>query len=203
MKQKRKRQAQQWPWSARRFDYIVDAPMENILAALNQYKEVHSSGCFISFSPTRVNISPTKTGQEYGLQINKRTGKNLDVVLKAHVESLDANYTRIHGIARTELATLIIMGFLFCTHVVGAGLIGGILGRNPFMLLFGCFSVLIFVSFFAALTSGINKMIQELEEVICKAEYGNEQQWIQKKKHPSYDGADDFQLKKRGKSHAV
>ena len=202
MKQKRKRQVQQWPWSVRRFDYIVDAPMENTLAALNQYKE-DNSGCFISFNPTRVNIDPTKTGQEYGLRINKRTGNNLDIVLKAQVESLDANYTRIHGIARTELATLIIMGILFCTHVLGVGFIGGILGKSSFMLLFGCFSVLIFISFFAALTSGINKMIQELEEVIHKAEYGNDQQWIQKKKHPSYNSMDDFQIKKRGKSHAV
>lgn len=201
MKQKRKRQAQQWPWSNRRFDYIVDAPMENTLAALNQYKEDHS-GCFISFNPTRVSITPTKTGQEYSLRINKRTGKNLDVVLKARVESLDANYTRIHGIARTELFTLILIGILFCTHVLGAGLVGGILGRNPFMLLFGCFSVLIFISFFAALTSGINKMIQELEDVIHKAKYWHQEQWDQKKKHPVYDSADDFKVKRHNENHA-
>lgn len=198
MKQKRKRQLRKRWWSAKHFDYIVDTPIDKVYTALRRYEDANT-GCF---TPTRVSVEPTKRGQEYQLRVNKSVGKNLNVTMKATVESADYDSTHIYGKAHIQPITLIIMGMLFCTHVLGVGFVDGILNKSSFMLLFGGFSVLMFVSFYVALTSGINKMIQELEEVIYKVEYRNQQQWDQKKNHPSYDSADDFQLKKRGQSHA-
>ncbi|MAU11934.1 MAG: hypothetical protein CL607_19075 [Anaerolineaceae bacterium] len=202
MKQKRKRHAQQWPWSAKRFDYIVDAPISDVMHIIRLQNE-RGDGWFANRKKLRVETEAYKFGQAYKIKFHRDMGRNLNIELIAVVESLSEDSTRICGETRVGPSTLAIMGLLFCTHVLGVGFIGGILGRSPFMLTFGCFSVLIFVGFFAALTSGINKMIQELEEVIYKAEYGNDQQWIQKKKHPSYDSMDNFQLKRGGKSHAV
>ena len=120
MKQKRKRHAQQWPWSAKRFDYIVDAPISDVMHIIRLQNE-RGDGWFANRKKLRVETEAYKFGQAYKIKFHRDMGRNLNIELIAVVESLSEDSTRICGETRVGPSTLAIMGLLFCTHVLGVG----------------------------------------------------------------------------------
>lgn len=165
MKEKRKHNSLCWWWPVQQIDYVVDAPIHDVIEELKLENE-RDPGWFFNRQKLLVTIKPRKVDQIYDLRFQRDMGKNLNIELVAEVESITADSTRINGEVHITRSTLIPLVILFCTHVLGVGVGLGVLANVPFGMIFGAISLLIFWVMFNQMRSGLHELLLTLDRAI-------------------------------------
>lgn len=168
-KQKAIRQINPWWWPIQQFEYVVNAPVNDVIFMLHSYKQ-QNTWSFIGPRHLWIRVEPIKNNEEYAVKFSRRMGKNISVFLKADIKRISSKNTLIVGVAQGHKFTLVSLAILFLIHlIIVASQVNTWLQDINMFLAFEALFLAIIAILFGQIIFGIRHLTSKLEDIIKDA----------------------------------